>query len=229
MTTDHLADDVLVGLALDDLDPSERADALEHLRACGACRASYDDTRRAVESVLPAAPVLQPSPGFDERVLAAMGMASPARPEQPKPPVTRLPQPRPRRAWLLPAAAALVIGMALGAGTTWYAARDDAQVAAPASTGTPLAKDDGSVVGSVSGAWAEGEPVVVIAVADARPGAEYTCRVRLNDSDEPVDVGSWTLASGAGTWVVPDLEIDDIAAVEMVRDDGTVWATADLG
>lgn len=223
---DHLGDDILVGLALDDLDPSQRADALEHLRSCGACRASYDGTRLAVEAVLPAAPVLEPSPGFDARVLAAMGMADSRPPTEAEPtPVARLPERR--RAWLLPAAAALVIGMALGAGATWYAAREDPQVAA-ATIGTPLAKDDGSAVGSVSGAWAEGEPVVVIAVTDAPPGAHYTCRVRLADSDDPVDVGDWTLADGSGTWVVPDLDVADVAAVEMVRDDGTVWATADL-
>ena len=81
---------------------------------------------------------------------------------------------RRRGAWrLLPAAAALAVGLALGAGGTWLATRDDdSQVT---TLGTPLTTADGDVVGSVSHGSAAGEPVLVVAIADAPDDARYTC------------------------------------------------------
>jgi hypothetical protein len=234
MTAGHLADDVLVALALDDLDSDERVQALEHLRGCGACRAGYDEIRVAVDAALPATAVLEPSPGFDERVLAAMGMSPTAAPSTPVAPVgtaarteTAVPlDARRRRAWrLLPAAAALAVGLALGAGGTWLATQDDdTQVS---TVGTPLTTADGDVVGSVSHGSAAGEPVLVVAIADAPDDARYTCVVTLADQSE-VDVGTWTLPDGQGTWVLTGVDPAQVTGVEMVRSGGGVWASAEL-
>lgn len=214
MTT-HLADDVLVALTLDDLDSDDRARALEHLRGCGVCRSGYEELRIAMDAVLPAAPVLEPGPGFDERVLSAMGM-SPTTAAAPA-------QQRRRRSWrLLPAAAALAMGLALGTGVTWWATSDGPEVTT--TIGTPLTDSEGAVVGAVSTASAAGEPVLVVAVSDAPDDGSYTCVVTLADQST-VDVGTW---DGEGTWVVTEIDPDQAARIEMIRDDGTVWSGADL-
>ena len=86
MTTCDDARDAAPELALGTLDGGERAELLRHLSVCPACR---DETARLVETAeaigLLAAPVL-PSVGFEDRVLAAMGLGTP--------PVSR------RRRWL---------------------------------------------------------------------------------------------------------------------------------
>ena len=235
MTTPHLPDDVLVALALDDLDSDARAQTLEHLRGCGACRAGYDEIRVAVEAALPATAVLEPSPGFDERVLTAMGMspttapaapaAAPIAPAATAETVVSLETRRRRGRRLLPAAAALAVGLALGAGGTWLATRDDeSQVT---TLGTSLTTADGDVVGSVSQGSAAGEPVLVVAISDARDDASYTCRVTLADQST-VDVGTWSLPDGQGTWVLTGVDPSQVTGVEMVREDGVVWASAEL-
>lgn len=212
--TGHLADDTLVALALDDLDDGARTAALDHLRACGSCRAGYDEVRLGVEAALPAAPSLEPSPGFDERVLAAMGMS---------PTAALAPALERRRSWrLLPAAAALAVGLALGAGITWWALGPDDEVAT--TIGTSLTDARGAVVGSVSDGIASGEPVLVVSISEAPEDGSYTCVVTLTDGST-VDVGTW---DGEGTWVVTEVDPDQAARIEMVRDDGTVWSSADL-
>lgn len=242
--TAHLTGDILVGLALDDLEPAARAEALAHLRDCGACRAGYDETGLAIDAVLPATPALEPSPGFDERVLTAMGMspttaaphdASPAPavavtsgddvPAQATPPAARGGARHRRGRWrLLPAAAALAVGLALGAGGAWLAAHDDSQVT---TIGTPMTDAAGAVVGSVIEATDAGRPVLVVAISDGPDGARYTCWVTLTDESR-VDVGTWVLADGEGTWVLTDVDPERAVVVEMVREDGTVWSSADL-
>lgn len=76
MTTCDQARDAAPELALGILDGAERAALLRHLSTCPACR---EDTARLVETAdsigLLATPILPPV-GFEDRVLAAMGIAS---------------------------------------------------------------------------------------------------------------------------------------------------------
>lgn len=216
MTAVHLDDDALVALALDDIDPDSRTQALLHLRQCGACRTGYDEIRSAVDAVLPATPTLEPTSGFDERVLTAMGMATST-----VPPVARR---RITRRRFVPAAAALAVGLALGAGGTWLGTREDSQVV---TIGTPLTDAAGAVVGSVIAASTAGAPTLVVAISHAPDGARYSCLVTLDDAST-IDVGTWTLPDGEGTWVITDVDPSRVATVEMVRDDGTVWSSAAL-
>ena len=49
----------------------------------------------------------------------------------------------------------------------------------------------------------------------------------LADQSE-VDVGTWTLPDGQGTWVLTGVDPAQVTGVEMVRSGGGVWASAEL-
>jgi hypothetical protein len=141
MTTCNDARDAAPELALGTLDGGERAELLRHLSICPACR---DETARLVETAeaigLLAAPVL-PSVGFEDRVLAAMGLGTRS--------ISR------RRRWLTRSAvvlAAAVIGALLAIG------------------GVALFRDDQPSVASVTTAKMTGTGGVVVGTAYVSPG-----------------------------------------------------------
>ena len=88
-------------LALGMLDGEERARVLAHARGCPACRAHLDELAGVAQEILTVAPVHEPPPGFESRVLDAL---TPQRP----------PAARRRRRWV-PAIAAGVLLAAGGA------------------------------------------------------------------------------------------------------------------
>jgi hypothetical protein len=100
--TRELAAELALGIA----DGAERARALRHLAECAECRAAVEQLTAVSDELMLLAPVHEPPPGFESRVLARL------RPEPaPK---------RPRRRLLVPiaaaaAAAALAVGIVLGA------------------------------------------------------------------------------------------------------------------
>jgi anti-sigma factor RsiW len=111
-------------LALGTLDGGERAELLRHLSTCPACR---DETARLVETAdaigLLAPPELPPV-GFEDRVLAAMGVGTPAA--------------RRRRRWLTRPAvvlAAAVIGALLAIGAVALSGDDEPAVASASMIG----------------------------------------------------------------------------------------------
>lgn len=64
-------------LALGVLDGEERARVLAHARGCAACRAHLDELAVVAREILTAAPVHEPPPGFESRVLEALAPARP--------------------------------------------------------------------------------------------------------------------------------------------------------
>jgi hypothetical protein len=211
----HPTEDDLLELALEGVSES-RAPVLHHLRTCLPCRASYDELTRVLDATLAASPAIAPPPGFETRVLARLAPDRQARP------------PARRRVPLLVAAAAAV-GLLLGGVATSVVERADTPPAAPsaASPAPRLRTPGGDVVGSVLRSSYHGRDVLVMSVHDARPGAEYACRVRLEDGST-VAAGSWTVpASGEAVWITPVTA--GAGRVELVSTyEGTLWASADL-
>jgi hypothetical protein len=203
----HPTDDELVELALG---ASSAPDALlGHLRDCESCRAAYDDLARATDLALAAAPSIAPPVGFETRVLARLA---------PQPAVKRT---RARRLASLVAAAAVgVIAGGLGVAAL---TSDEDEVPAGAAA---LETRDGTVVGSVLSSRYGEDTVLVLRIDEGKPGMHYRCRLRLDDaSTQPA--GEWTVpASGTATWIATADE--DVAAVELVTDAGTVWSSAEL-
>lgn len=60
----------------------ERALVLEHLVGCAPCRQELTRLTRAADALLAFAPRMEPPPGFESRVLAALDTAPPARPSR---------------------------------------------------------------------------------------------------------------------------------------------------
>jgi anti-sigma factor RsiW len=207
---DHLGDDV-VALVLGTVDGDRRAHMAAHVLACPVCRQEYDELSATVEDLLPAVPGVQPPLGFEERVLGRIGSAARAA----APPPAR----RSRWPWLVAAAAAVLLALAVPLGL-W--ARDDGSVTAGAVA--PLRTEDGTAVGTVAVSHLDGAPVMVVAFVAAPDGIAYHCRIRFADGTT-LDTPAW---QGNGAWVVP--LADDTPGISSVdvMPDGTdrVWSRA---
>jgi anti-sigma factor RsiW len=132
MISCHDAREAAPELALGTLDGGERADLLRHLSTCPACR---DETARLVETAeaigLLAAPELPPV-GFEDRVLAAMGVGTASASRRRRGAASR------RRRWLNRSAivlAAAVIGALVAIGTIALSSDDDPAVASASMIG----------------------------------------------------------------------------------------------
>jgi predicted ribosomally synthesized peptide with SipW-like signal peptide len=206
---DHLD---VTALALGHVDPQRRAEIASHLLVCSRCRTEYDEMSMAVSELLAVVPAVQPPLGFDQQVLARMGIRQ-----------TRRWTPS-RLGWLSAAAAAvLVIGTVVS--LAWWTASDDGEPSAGAVATLELA-DGGGQVGTVSFRDVKGQPVMVVALVDAPKGVSYRCRTTFSDDTTSV---SEPWPAGYGAWIVPlpDSPNAEIDAVELVVD-GTdhVWSTA---
>lgn len=218
MTDRHPDDELLLALALDDVDDTERESTLRHLATCRRCRNEYDDLSATVEQTLAAAPSVEPTPGFDGRVLAAMGFDEAVDG-----------RPRGWRRWQL-VAASVAVGLGLGAGGAVALSQvDDPGASQLAQNASYLDKADGEHVGTVTRSYVDGKPVLVVTVTSGRAGMEYLCLLRLKDGEQ-IATASWVLDSDHGaTWVV-DTPAQPVAEVVLVANGGAgpVWSTARL-
>lgn len=196
-------------LALGTISGAERARALDHLAGCAACRDLVDDLAGVADRLLLLAPVTEPPPGFESKVLARMGVANPVR------------ELRPRRRRLLVgvAAAALVAGLST-AGAAWMA--DEAQ--RPTEIRTALAADN-------EGRWrcravVYGEkPTWLVVSLDRTDGSSNAYSVEAVPAGDaaPVKVGTFSLEQGHGTFARQlDLPAGDLASVRVLDAGGRV-------
>ena len=227
MTERHPDHDLVLDLALGQLDEPQRTAVVEHLRGCLPCRRDHDELASAVEQTLAAVPRKEPPPGFDTAVLERIRGATGAEGmvDGPTPP---------RRGWTrravaLVTAAAAALGVLTGAVVTRLLAEDAGEQAVPvvAAVGQPLRTEDGSVVGYVDRSWSGDGWSLVVNVTDGPDDARYVCRVVTVGGEVEV-VGDWTIAADRGnSWVVPEPG-SGASVVELVRPDDRVWARAEL-
>jgi hypothetical protein len=196
-------------LALGTVSGAERAGALDHLAGCAACRALVEDLAGVADRLLLLAPVIEPPPGFESKVLARMGVA----------PVRELRPTRRRRLVVGIAAVALVAAMST-AGAAWLA-RDSER---PVEVRTALAADN-------EGRWrcravVYGEkPTWLVVSLDRMDGSNNTYSVEALHAGNPtpVPVGSLTLDQGHGTMARPiDLAAGDLESVRVLDAGGRV-------
>lgn len=192
-------------------DAQLRRQVMAHMLACPACRAEYDDMVVTLDELLPAVPAVQPPLGFDEQVLAKMGVGPAAR------------RGVMQRRLLMAAAAVLVI---VGAGIGWWAVTRDA-----GSTGQVAALqlvDGGNEVGTVSVGDVHGRPVMVVALIDAPQGVSYRCRTTFADGSVTVS-DPWPAEYGAWIVPLPQSSAGQIDSVQLVVDGSDhVWSTAEF-
>ncbi|HET6626007.1 MAG TPA: hypothetical protein VFG63_06420 [Nocardioidaceae bacterium] len=222
MTENHPDGDRLLELALDDVQPGARDSTLKHLSTCRQCRNEYDDISSTVEQTLAAAPSVEPEPGFDARVLGAMGF-EPA-------PVTELGRRRWRsRRWQL-VAASVAAGLVVGVGGSYgFSQLNGSEPSVVAQNSSFLETSDGERVGTVTSSTVDGRPSFVVTVHSGRVGMSYLCVLRLANGEQ-IETATWMLDSDRGeTWVVdsPDQKVSELVLVAN-GGAGPVWSTARL-
>ena len=228
----EVAPDVALGL----LTGEERAEALDHLEGCEACRAEVASLAVTADEALLASPEADPPPGFADRVLARL--ASERAAGDVLPDVSGVPQAagvgpvrrratRPRRTLrvaLAAAAAVLVVVVGVVAvARDGGGAGDDVAVAVMRTGG-------GHLVGEVTAAGSD-PTVVTLDVpgwdevlerwGDA-PAGDYWLVAEQEDGTRTMralatDVEDWSMRV--------DAPVDDIATVSMLDAEGRVWCT----
>lgn len=231
--------DVAAELALGVLTGRERAAALAHLDRCDGCRAHVGHLTMTGEQLLGLLPAAEPPPGFETRVLARLGLATP----EPDAPMRDVPgrvrwsrrsgtasapgvrrSPRVRRVLVAAAAVLALAGASLGG----WGLR--AAVSPPA--GPPLS--------SAALVSATDQPAGQIFVYGGSPGWLYmyvdlpaadgtvTCQV-VGADGRVTTVGSFPLTGGYGSWGAPTpVGAGAPAGARLVDADGAVLATASL-
>jgi hypothetical protein len=184
--------------ALGLLSGSERAAILDHIDHCEQCRELMHELSAVADELALLAPSTEPPAGFEERVLAGIGVA-----------------PR-RRRWPMAAAAAIaaallvVAGFAVGrTGGTSPSVREVAMVA-----------PTGRVVGD---AYVHGDDPTWVFVAV--PGwADTSTDLRLRVTFEN---GATTEVPGSGSWgsVLPS-DAGQVRELSLIAADGKVWCSA---
>jgi len=213
--------DDLAELALGVLTGRDRARALSHVESCRRCADELEQLSRVADTVVQAAPEVEPPVGFEVRLLERMGVAT----------VDQKPHRRFRASRLVPiGVAAAVVALGLGLGLTLTsspAPTVNAQHRNAAEVSANLVAD-GVVVGKVD-AFGGSKPWMSMTLDDSPARGTVMCAVTTKDGVTQL-VGSFVARKGYGAWAAP-LHVDPAAirTAEVVSPSGTVIATATLG
>ena len=216
------ADD-LPELALGALTGRDRADALSHVESCPRCADELEQLSRVADTVVQAAPDIEPPVGFEVRLLERMGVtAEPSRPRRLR---------RIRPAYWVPATIAAAAALALGLGLGLSGSSPSPTVAAGRTQPKVLAADlvaNGQTVGRVS-AFSGAKPWMSMMLDDSAARGTVNCVV-VTDDGVSHHVGTFVARAGYGAWAAPlSVEPSHIRTAEVVSPSGTVLASAALG
>ena len=211
-------------LALGVLTGRERAEALDHLDHCEACREHVRQLTTTGEELLGLLPTAEPPAGFETRVMERLGLVMPAsRPLRHR---------RRRPAWghaigprRMLAAAAVVVGV-LGAGLGGWGLHTASAPTASAtlSSATLLAAGNHDQVGEAF-VFNGQKPWMYMSV-DVESGNETVICQLVSADGHVTTVGSFRLADGYGAWGSPAWTGDGTpVGARLVTANGTVLAT----
>jgi hypothetical protein len=145
-----LAPEIALGIA----DGEERAEALRHLSTCADCRRVVEQLSQVADELLVLAPAQEPPPGFESRVVDAIGLGRPT-----------APTPGP------------LVDPALGGATAWPGPGDGGRDGSCAGRRLPRRPADRRALPRDPGAGRR--PVLPGRAADGRDGRSSRGRVRL--------------------------------------------------
>ena len=145
--------DLAPELAVNIVGGPERAEALDHMSECGPCRAYVAELAEAADALTLLAPEAEPPPGFERRVIAAIGAGR-------------------RRSWrrlaMVAASVAAATAIVSIVGVRLVEGTDSRPVVAPAESTSvenlAMTTDDGIDVGEVH--ISDGHPSVVVVTVD---------------------------------------------------------------
>jgi hypothetical protein len=215
--------DELAELALGVLTGRERARVLSHVESCPRCAEELEILARAADSVVQAAPEMEPPLGFEVRLFERMGLTE----------VTpRRRRIRPSR-WVPAVVGVAAAALALGLGLSLTSSSPTPTVTAQQPNGThrvvtAALVEDGETVGHVM-TVAGAKPWISMMIADSSAHGRVNCVV-VTDDGVTHRVGTFVANKGYGAWISPlPVNPDDLRAAEVVSPGGTVIATATLG
>ncbi len=222
-STCRSAADQLPELALSVLTGRDRARVLAHVDTCANCADELERLARTADTVVQAAPEVDPPLGFEVRLFEQMGVAHPRRRRF----IRRVP------CWMPVAAAAAVIALGLGLGLGLSSAPSKSPTAsaqgghAPMVVSAALVGDGNRTVGHVV-AFGGARPWMQMVLSDSAARGWVTC-VLVTDTGKRDTVGTFDAKAGYGTWGSP-LHVDPsrLRAAEVLGSDGAVIASAVL-
>jgi len=223
-------------LVLGALDGGHRAAVLSHLLRCPACRGDVAELADVVDNLGWLAAPVTPSPGFEDRVLGAIGLAEPGERPSATPAAAEAPaavpggpkdgraRRRPPKRWtVLAVAAAFVLLLGLVAFLGRPSADDDTEV-----THAAMVTASNTTVGSAY-VIDSAEPLVVVSVGYALPRQTYTLEAVAADGTTTVLGDMRWQADGTYTWGGPvPSTAGQLTGLRMVAPDGTVTCHAVL-
>ena len=213
--------DELAELALGVLTGRERARVLWHVESCPRCAEELEILARAADSVVQAAPEMEPPLGFEVRLFERMGLTDVA----------------PRRRRLRPsrwvpavvgvAAAALVLGLGLSLTSSSPTPTVTVQPHGTDHVVTAALVEHGETVGHVMAVGGV-KPWISMMMADSSAQGRVNCVV-VTDNGVTHRVGSFVAHKGYGAWISPlPVNPHQLRTAEVVSPSGTVTATATL-
>lgn len=226
--------EVAPDLALDLLDGTTRAAALAHLEGCAACRTEVARLTETAGQALLASPEVPPPAGFEQRVLARLGLPATEPPPRPEPAALRSGRARGRshRRRALAAVAAVAVAVAGLVGVLVGDAADRETTVALMRTA------QGTVVGEVALQQAD-PPVLGVDLAawtdtweryDQEIDGRLWLKVEAGDRSDAylLAPGTASVTDLTGELTLRGTDADDVTSVSVVDDAGRVWCTADL-
>ena len=197
-------------LALGTLPGDQRSAVLAHLDGCPDCRRLLNRLSDTADSLLLAAPEVEPPAGFTRRVLAGL-------------------KPAPRRRWrplTLAVAAALVCGLAIGYVPGHLRSGSVAMVRAASFVRNPA--EPGETLEGKVYARADNPSWVFMTLHGAESDESYACELVLKDG-RTVSIGSFTMHGGVGSWGrAVDVTLSKVRLVQLRDANGGVVAAAAL-
>jgi len=211
----------LAELSLGVLTGRERARVLAHVESCPRCADELERLSRVADTVVQAAPEMEPPLGFEVRLFEKMGVADVA------PRRRRL---RPSR-WVPAVVGVAAAALALGLGLSLTSSSPPTVTAhAPGSheVMTAALVENGETVGHVM-TFGGDKPWMSMMLADSTARGKVTCVVVTSDGVTH-RIGTFVARAGYGAWIAP-LHVDptDVRSAEVVSPSGAVIATATLG
>ncbi len=211
----------LAELSLGVLTGRERARVLAHVESCPRCADELELLSRVADTVVQAAPEMEPPLGFEVRLFEKMGVTDVA------PRRRRLRRSRWVPAVVGVAAATLALGLGLSLSSS-STPSVTAQARGPHEVMTAALTENGETVGHVM-TFGGDKPWMSMMLADSTARGRVTCVVVTSDG-RTHRLGTFVAREGYGAWISP-LHVDptDVRRAEVVSPSGTVIATATLG
>jgi hypothetical protein len=207
--------DLIDELALEVLPGDIRALALDHLQGCPLCRSRLDELSESADQLLFAYRPVDPPPGFEQRVLGRLG-AERTRPH------------RRSRLLALVAAAAVVVGLAAGAGVTLGRGGPGRTTVPPGGQElrtVALISADGHRIGDVS-AYTGSPTWFFMRVDDGTASGTYQCVLDV-DGGARIPIGPMVISDGRGGWGQQvDIDARRVRSARLLDPAGDIVATA---